>query len=409
MINRHLSTALMASLGDSPAVFVQGARQTGKSTLVRALDRLGHDARYLTLDDAAVRGAANADPQAFINAIDTPVIIDEVQRVPGLALAIKKAVDQDRSPGRFLLTGSANALALPKLSESLAGRMELHTLWPFSQGELSGQRGDFIDAVFKPTYKPVMEKPVAWPDLVGRMLRGGYPEAVERQRADRRDAWFGSYITAILQRDVRDLANIEGLTEMPRLLRLLASRVGSLINFADLSRSLSMPQSTLKRYMSLLAATFLVQEVPAWSVNIGKRLIKSPKLFLNDTGLIAHLLGLDADRFERDPLLVGHLFENFVVMELLKQIGWSNCRPALMHFRTTAGQEVDIILEDRAGNIVGIEVKAAETITGSDFKGLKTLAEAAGDRFTRGLVLYRGDQTVAFDRQLLALNVMAAL
>lgn len=409
MIDRFLSAAVIASLSDSPTVFLQGARQSGKSTLVQALGELGHQARYVTLDDAAVRGAATADPQAFVAGLDTPVIIDEVQRAPELPLAIKRSVDKDRTAGRFLLTGSANAMVVPTLSESLAGRMELHTLWPFSQGELAQRRGDFIDAVFKAKYKPAETTPAAWPELVGLVIRGGYPEAVERKRADRRDAWFSSYITAILQRDVRDLANIEGLTEMPRLLRLLASRVGSLVNFADLSRSLAMPQSTLKRYLSLLQATFLVQELPAWSANIGKRLVKSPKVFLNDTGLVSSLLGLDASRLARDMSLAGHLLENFVVMELLKQIGWSKRRPAIMHFRTSAGQEVDVVLEDRSGEIVGIEIKAAETIKNADFNGLRTLATLAGDRFARGVLLYCGEETISFDTNLVAVNVMKAL
>lgn len=221
----------------------------------------------------------------------------------------------------------------------------------------------------------------------------------------RRRAWFGSYVTAILQRDVRDLSNIEGLTELPRLLSLLAARTASLVNYSELSRSASIPQSTLKRYISLLQATFLVQTLPAWSGNLNKRLVRSPKLLLCDTGLVSSLQGLSAERFAADPVLVGPLLENFVAMELMKQSAWSQTQPRLFHFRTQTGQEVDIVLEDAAGHIVGVEVKGAATVGARDFRGLRTLAEACGDRFRRGVVLYTGKVAIPFGKDLYALPV----
>src|SRR5574340_996593 len=289
MYRRNITGILLEALSDSPVVLVNGARQVGKSTLVRSLGESDHPARYLTLDDATVFSAANADPAGFLAGLPGAVVLDEIQRAPGLFLAIKAQVDQKRQAGRFLLTGSANVLLLPALSESLAGRMEIVTLWPLSQGELDNAQERFVDTLFAETPSFSCDGGEDRDNLIAKVLRGGYPEVVARPAADRRNAWFGSYVTAILQRDVRDLAHIEGLTDLPRLLSLLAARLGSLLNLAEISRSIAMPQTTLKRYMTLLQATFLVQPLPAWSGNLGKRLVKAPKLFLNDTGLAAYL------------------------------------------------------------------------------------------------------------------------
>lgn len=391
------------ALQDTPVVLLNGARQTGKSTLVRSKMLENRGARYLTLDEAGVMAAAEADPAGFLSGIQGPMILDEVQRSPGLFPAIKAEVDRERRPGRFLLTGSANVLLLPRLSESLAGRMEILTLWPLSQGEIEDVEEDFVDAVFSDDPLPLREESQGPSDLVERLLRGGYPEALGRSSEARRRAWFGSYVTTILQRDVRDLSNIEGLTALPRLLSLLAARAASLVNYAELSRSASMPQSTLKRYISLLEATFLVQTLPAWSSNLGKRLVRSPKLLLCDTGLISSLQGLNAERLASDPVLVGPLLENFVAMELQKQATWSKTQPRLFHFRTQTGQEVDAVLEDATGRVVGVEVKASATVGARDFRGLRALAEASGNRFRRGLVLYTGRTAVPFGNDLYAL------
>ena len=405
MIPRHATERILEGLEDTPVVYVQGARQAGKSTLVQSIAERRRPAPYLTLDTATVLAAASSDAEGFIAGLERPVVLDEAQRVPALALAIKAAVDANRHPGQFLLTGSARVLALPKLAESLAGRMELHSLWPFSQGEIVGVRETFIDRMFAAdlvTPKTAAETENA---LIERICTGGYPEVHARKSASRRQAWFDAYIDAILQRDVRDLANIERLTDMPRLLALLASRVGQLINYADLSRTLAVPQTTLKRYMTLLEMTFLVRPLPAWFANVGKRLTKAPKLMLADTGLLAHLMEADAARLRRDRALLGHVMENFVAMELTKQLGWSERRCKLFHFRTDAGAEVDLVLEDRMGHLVGVEVKCTHTLQKRDFRGLETLAELTGQRFVRGVVLYMGTTAVPFGKGLYALPV----
>jgi hypothetical protein len=407
MLQRYVSARLLEALADSPVVLLHGARQTGKSTLVQHITSTDHPAQYLTLDDAAVLGAATADPAGFLAGIEGPIALDEVQRAPELFLAIKADVDRKRTPGRYLLTGSANVLMLPKLLESLAGRMEILPLWPLSQGELAGHRESFIDSLFAD--KPIRAGagPKDGPTLIERILRGGYPEAQRRATPSRRRAWFNSYVSTILQRDVRDLANVDGLSAMPRLLGLLASRVGSLLNQAEVSRSLGMPQTTLKRYLALLEATFLVQLLPAWSGNLGKRLVKSPKLYLNDTGLACSLVGQMDERALRQSQLLGPLAENFVVMELRKQATWSKTEPGLFHFRTLSGQEVDVVLESPSGDLVGVEVKTSATVGTGDLKGLRALAEETGKRFLRGVMLYQGHETVPFGKNLHAVPMDA--
>jgi uncharacterized protein len=404
MYRRNVDARLRAALADTPVVLLNGARQTGKSTLAHQLSAdLG--GLYVTLDDATVLAGAVADPVGFLNNLEGFVVIDEVQKASGLFPAIKKQVDGERRPGRYLLTGSANVLLLPRLSESLAGRMEIVTLWPLSQGELAGRREGFISGLFSSRMSHRVRAAPEDRQLAAKIATGGYPEAVARDEEPRRQAWFGSYITAILQRDVRDLANIEGLTEMPRLLALLAARTSGLMNTAELSRASTIPQSTLKRYLTLFETTYLLQPLPAWTANIGKRLIKSPKIHLVDCGLASHLTGQTEKRIVNDPVMLGPLLESFVVMELRKQASWSDVRVSIHHFRSAAGREVDIVLEDSSGQIVGVEVKAAGSVAKKDFAGLEALAEAAGKKFLRGVVLYSGDSVVPFGPKYQALPV----
>jgi len=398
MITRNITDRILDSLADTPVVLLNGARQVGKSTLVLKIAADHHHARYLTLDDAVILAAARFDAAGFLSGLEGPVVIDEVQRAPQLFQAIKASVDRDRRPGRFLLTGSADVMLLPKVSESLAGRMEIHTLWPFSQGEISAVKETFIDRLFTESneFQILPHSDVRPLDVAERVAIGGYPEMIKRSGESRRASWYGSYITTILQRDIRELANIEGLTDMPRILSLVAARASSLVNFAELSRSAGMPQSTLKRYMALLEAAFLIRTIPPWSGNLSNRLVKSPKLILTDTGLAAYLMGVNRAGLRSNRTAFGQILENFVVMELMKQAAWSEVSPSINHFRSHTGQEVDIILERRDGTCVGIEVKASETVGPGDFKGLRALADLLGPKFVRGVVLYSGRETVPF-------------
>jgi uncharacterized protein len=398
MLRRHITENLVQALGDTPVVLVNGARQTGKSTLVQSTEPPVSGRQYLTFDNTNLLAAAKGDPSGFVSGLTTPVTLDEVQHVPEIFPAIKLAVDRKRESGRFLLTGSADVLLLPGLSESLAGRMEVLTLWPFSQGEMAGTREHFIDTLFskQPSWQKERTGALQRGELFEKVMSGGYPPVVARRQAMRRKAWFQSYLMTILQRDVRDLANIADLTAVPQLLSLVASRAGNLLNFADLSRGLSLPQTTLKRYFSLLETTFLVQLLRPWSVNTGRRVIRTPKVYLNDTGLLSHLLGLTLERLDLDAGLAGAALENFVLMELRKQSGWSGTQPQFYYWRTASGQEVDFVLEDSAGHLVGIEVKASATLHGGDLRGLQTLADAARKRWIRGVVLYTGSEIIPF-------------
>jgi len=409
---RHVTSAIERALSDTPVVLLHGARQTGKTTLVRAICERDPSRRYVTLDDALTMAAATADPTAFVatglrTTIPSPIAIDEVQHAPELFRAIKAEVDRSRVPGRFLLTGSAHALLLPNLSESLAGRMEIRTLWPLSQGEIEGRVETFIDDVFGETFAPISPRSVRTHEvsLLDRVVRGGFPEPIGRSDPERRRAWFDAYIGTVLLRDVREIAAVEDVSNLPRLLAMLAGRIAGLLNFADLSRSLSIPQTSLKRYFALLEATFLILRLPAWSISRGTRLAKAPKLLLCDTGLASFLVGADPVRLASDGTLRGALLECFVATELMKQREWSRVRPTLHHFRTVSGQEVDLVLEDASGRFVGIEVKSSTSVSADDFRGLHALAEAGKGKFVRGVVLHGGTESAAFGPDMLAVPI----
>lgn len=403
MFPRHIEPLLTEALADTPVVLLNGARQTGKSTLAQTLAK-SSGRRYLTLDDRVVLAAAKGDPTGFVAGLAGPVVLDEIQRAPELFLDIKAAVDRDRAPGRFLLTGSANVLLLPQLADSLAGRMEILTLWPLSGAEMAGQAAaNRVDGLMEGNLSALSLPPVDRALLVDKLLSGGFPEAVARTSARRRAAWFESYLQTILQRDVRELANLEQLTEVPHLLQLLATRSASLLNQAELSRASRLTQTTLKRYLGLLETVFLVQRVPAWARNPGKRLVKSPKVFLPDSGLLAALMDYSADKLLALPGLPGPLVETWVAAELLKHLAFSAKGASLWHYRTQTGIEVDFVLEDRLGQLTGIEVKASASIDASDFRGLRHLQETEGTAFNRGIVFYAGREAVAFSERLVAL------
>jgi predicted AAA+ superfamily ATPase len=319
--------------------------------------------------------------------------------------AIKLAVDTDGQPGRFLLTGSANVFLLPRMSESLAGRMEILPLQPLSQSELAGFGENLVDALFEPLPWTIATFTQDRVDVCARVIAGGFPEAVARSAGKRRDAWFRSYIASLLQRDVRDLANIEGLSGLPRLFGLLAARSGALMNMSEVSRAAGIAHSTLRRYLALLEATFVFQPLAAWSTNVGKRFVKSPKIHLLDSGMVAHLRGdSDASALARSPNL-GPLLETFVVQEVRKLLGWSRRHAVPYHFRTAAGQEVDLVLEAPGQRVAGIEVKASASVGQGDFNGLRALMDAAGDKFVRGAVFYLGDQRLPFADNLWAVPI----
>lgn len=404
MFNRNLQTKLNVALTDTPAVLIMGARQVGKTTLSRSIGINN----YLTFDDPNILSIARNSPQDFIANLSKPVIIDEIQLCPEILPVIKQQIDNNPQPGQFILTGSANVLTLPKVSESLAGRVEVLELRTLSQNEIERNKVNLVDILFDDELNfPTSFPEIIREDLLTRMLIGGYPEVISRKTESRRQDWFESYIKTILQRDIRDLANIEGLTDMPRLLSLLATRAAGLLNVAEISRSIGFPQMTIHRYLSLLEKVFLIETLPAWSGSLKNRLVKTPKVFITDTGLLAYLQGLSLDKVKKNPTLTGSLTENFVVCELKKQLGWIEKRATMFHFRTSNEREVDIVLENAAGDLVGIEVKSSSSINPSDFKGLQLLAESLPEKFKRGIILYTGNKFLGFGEKLFLVPINA--
>jgi uncharacterized protein len=394
---RWLERRIRSALADTPVVFLNGARQTGKSTLAQALVKKKRG-RYLTLDDPTVLRAALEDPLALVESAPSLLVLDEVQRAPGLFVAIKHSVDRNRRAGRFLLTGSADVLLLPHAAESLAGRMEVLTLEPFAQAERNQGRARFIDALFANRPLPLLDGTTA---LKQAVLTGGYPEVQTRRGAERRAAWFDAYVTTITQRDVREWSNISDLTALPRLLKLLAARSGGLSNIAELSRASAVPQVTLHRYLALLSMSFLYAPLPAWHANLSKRLIKAPKSYLNDSGLACALAGVDAATLEGSAAF-GGLLETFVLGELRREASASSRGLRVSHFRSAGGSEVDFIVEANNGDCVAIEVKATRSLGAKALGGLKDLLTNVGERLRSAIVLYRGDELLPLGSKLWA-------
>ncbi|WP_435169879.1 ATP-binding protein [Falsirhodobacter sp. 1013] len=398
MFQRHAAARIAEALEDTRVVLISGPRQSGKTTLAEGLAAKGR--AFFTLDDPTTLEAARTDPVGFLRGLDR-VVIDEVQRAPGLLLAIKTEVDRDRRPGRFLLTGSANLMTLPKVADSLAGRMETVPLLPLSRGEILGRKSSFLDKLL--TGRPAtVGDLILGQDLVEMVLCGGYPEAVARTRWSRRQDWYLNYVDALVQRDVRDIAEIEKLGLLPRLLRMMGEHSGQLVNASALGAQVDLNHVTTLKYMRLFESLFLVDTLPPWFNNRIKRLVKSPKLHFLDAGLLAALRDLSPERVRQDRPAFGAVLETFVFSELRKIATWSDERPTFGHFRDKDQTEVDIVLETRRGTVAGVEIKASATVRAEDFKGLRKLATALEDRFVQGVVLYDGDRVVPFGEKLFA-------
>lgn len=402
---RFLAPRLREALGDTPVVLVHGPRQSGKTTLAcRVGERRGH--RYYSFDDDVVRAAAEADPIGFVAELPDRVILDEVQRVPALFTALKRTVDRRRAPGRFILTGSANVLLLPRLADSLAGRMGLLRLHPIAQCELAGKAARFLDVLFAGTF-PTRTSERLGITLAERVVDGGYPAALLRRGSARRAAWYRDYIETQIQRDVRDVGRIRALDALPRLLALAAGCTAQLLNVSDLAGPFELTRQTIHDYVTLLERVFLLERLPPWHSNRMSRLVKAPKLHLGDTGVACALLGLGAERLHADRAALGPLLETFVLQDLKRQASWRETPIAFYHFRDRDGAEVDIVLEEGAGRVAGVEVKAAATVTAASFRGLRKLREAASKRWAAGVVLYDGETSASFGDGMFAVPVRA--
>jgi predicted AAA+ superfamily ATPase len=406
LIDRHMRPIVAEALQDSRGVAIVGARQVGKSTLAGELARLELGATQFNLDDEPTRRAALSDPVGFVAALSGPAVIDEIQRAPDLLLAMKERMDADPTPGQFLITGSANLLALSTVHDALPGRIVYLTLRPLSQGEMLGRREDFIDRLFTGEFPRVADIERGRAGYARRIVAGGYPEVFERSpRA--RSRFFSSYVASIVGRDLPTVGRVHNPQATTQLLRLLATRSAQLTNFNSMANDLGIDQKTATHYADLLAQLYLAHQVPAWHSNLGQRQIKSPKAYIPDTGLLAYLTGTDEQRLADDPSgnLAGMFFETFVAMELLRQSEWAEHEVQLYHYRDRAQREVDLVLERNSGDAIGVEVKAAATASERDFRGLQFLRDKLGGSFKAGAVLYTGDKTLPFGDRLAAVPI----
>ena len=395
---RWIEPRIDEALQDTPVVLLAGPRQSGKTTLVRHIAEQG--LHYLTLDDELTLLSAREDPVGLIRNLERAVI-DEIQRAPELLLAIKKSVDEDRRPGRFLLTGSANLMALPTVADSLAGRMETLMLLPLSQSEIENRPANWIDRVFAGDI-PASRSPVFGAELVERVLRGGYPEALARSTEKRRSAWVRQYINAILQRDVRDIAEIDKLDQLPRFLSALAQSAGQMCNYSGLGSQVGLDGKTVSRYIGVFEQLYLLKRIDVWAHNRLKRVVKTPKLQFIDAGLLASLMAVHGRDVQTDRIRYGHVVESFVFGELLKHTTTSENDYQLLYYRDADRFEVDVVIENHAGQLLGVEVKAAATVRANDLRGLKKLASQAGNQFLAGVLLYDGDETLPLGDKLWA-------
>ncbi len=398
MFRRLLEYRVEEALSDTPVVLIVGPRRAGKTTLVRKIG--GTNRTYITLDDQTVLDAARSDPVGFIRGLDE-VTIDEIQRVPGLLPAIKKSVDDEYRPGRFMLTGSANVMTSPRVADSLAGRIEVLRMLPLARAEVEGRTPTFLDRLFAAEPER-MERATVGDDLIQVVLAGGFPEAIARDSERRRQAWARSWLESVLTRDLRDVANVGKLTELPKFVRFLAEHSGQLINHSRFGSSIGVSHKTSQRYVSLLEQIFVIATLQPWHTNTLKRLVRTPKLHFLDCGLLAAARGLTHARVRADRQKFRALLETFVFSEVLKLITASDMQLIPYHFRDQQMREVDIVLERDDGIIAGIEIKASATVRSGDFAGLRTLAEASGDRFACGVVLYDSAEFVPFGDRLAA-------
>lgn len=387
---RHMAAPLAEAMTDTPVVCLLGPRQSGKSTLAR---RAFPDRPYYSFDDDTLRGRAASDPRGFVAGLPDGATLDEIQRVPALLSAIKVAVDEARRPGRFLLTGSANLLLLPSVSESLAGRMALVRLHPLTEAEKERKPGGLLAAMIAGRLKGSIRPAKVVPsELIERVLRGGYPEAIARSRMARVRQWHRDYLAAVIERDARDAANLRNLDHLDKMLAYLALQTAQLLNVDSLAKHLAVRRETVQNNLAALERLFLVRRLPAWHTSDARRLVKTPKAHLVDSGIASTFAGLVEADWLTNMDRFGHLLESFVVQQLIAQAGWTDPDLRFWHYRDKDQIEVDLVIT-RGRKTWGVEVKAAATLASSEGQGLRRLAEQCGKDFHGGIILYAGAST----------------
>lgn len=388
MLHRHITTDVQTYLAHFPSLLITGARQVGKSTLALSL---GID-NYVTLDDIATYQSVKADPKGFILSLRTPVVIDEVQRVPEIFVAIKEQIDQDRTPGRFVLTGPSNLQGFKQVSDSLAGRIGIVDLYAFNLSEIIGRPVNFIDDVFA---KKPFTTTATVTDIAPYIIKGGFPEVQRIEHPKTRMLWFSSYIRSHVERDLLDIGNIRNLDSFMRLYLSLALRSANLLNKSDLANDCQIDTKTLDNYLSILKNTYQVALLKPWFTNAAKRLVKMPKVFMLDTGILCHLLKITSPAELHQSNNRGAVYETFVLSELVKANTYATQPVDLSFYRTSDGKEIDFVLDNGKG-LVLLEVKAAHSVTPTDFRHIRHFIEQNPGRVVQGMVLYAGERALPF-------------
>jgi predicted AAA+ superfamily ATPase len=404
MFPRRIRPLIVEGLGDSRIVFIAGARQVGKTTLTSSIIEEECPMRAFTLDDQVTREAALADPAGFLASIEKPVFIDEIHRAPDLLLALKRAVDPpngDTRPGRFLITGSANILASKKVQDALTGRLDRIRMWPLSQSEIQGGKLNIVDELFAGRAPQVTGAVTGHAAFSSIVAAGGYPEARLRDPGRSRVRWFSNYVETTIDRDLREIADAQRIEDMGRLLRLLGTQSANLVNYSKIARQLDMDDKTVKHYASLLQQMFLIQRLPAWRPGLGAREVSTQKVYITDTGLLAYLLGADEARIANDDQITGKICETFVTTEVLKHVSAAEDVVTVYHYQRVH-EDVDLVVENRRGEIVTIEVKAGATVHEKNWRPMAKLRDARGSKFKAGIIVYAGEQTVPLGDRLWA-------
>lgn len=409
VLPRHLLNNVTTALLDTRVVGVVGPRQAGKSTLVRQIVADLPDATYASLDDADVRALARTDPQGFIEGRPGLFVIDEIQRAPALLLAIKSSVDRQPRPGRFLITGSSQLSANRAVSETLAGRIERHTLWPLSQGEIGCQPETFLSRLLDADLATDWISKLDKRSYLERALAGGYPEAHARE-GRRRRAWFSAYTQTVIEREAPGISASPRTADLPRLLRLIAARHAGVLNVSDLAADAQLPRTSVLRYLDTLEALFLIARIPAWAANLSQREIRAPKVYLTDPGLAGYLRRAEVAALLRPEVALGAdgpIIEGFVLTELLRQASSAPDPPEFAHYRDRDAAEIDIVVESPDGRIAAIEVKAGPGAGPAAVRNLVSLRDRLATRFVTGVVLHSGSEGARLGDRIISLPISA--
>jgi hypothetical protein len=374
-------------------VMLAGARQCGKTTLAKEI--CSEDTLYLTLDDAGLRESAENDPNSFVKHTSRTLIIDEIQLVPSLILALKKAVDEDTRPGQFLITGSANLQSLPTVKESLAGRLTKIRLRPLSQGEIRTATPSFLTYAFNQTFEYKSDL-VSRDQLIDIALKGGYPEALLLENRDRRK-WFRDYINTLLERDLKDIANIQNINIMRALVKVLSSWSSKFMDISQIASGMAVGRPTISSYINALETLYLVERVYPWIKTDYARVGKQDKIFMTDSGLMAGFLGWKPDQVKYDSDRLGKLIETFAFNELATIIDVQDGEYELYHYRDREKREIDFIIEREDGALLAIEIKASSVVYKKNFQHIEWFQQnVAKDRPCIGIVLYSGEHVLPF-------------